>query len=96
MGSIPTPLARVFFALVWAHFQSVSTHVRVGSYENKAAVRLPLLGGSGGMLPPKILKSKSLEIRFLAFWGSKLLLAKVMAKYFMNKRSSIFNFSRLS
>ena len=47
----------------------MSTHMRVGSRENKVAVRPSLLGGSGGMLPQKILKSRSLEIRFPGFSG---------------------------
>jgi len=55
----------------------MSNHYSISQINNSIAkhwngMRSPLLGGSGGMLRQKILKFKLSEIRFPAFWESKL------------------------
>ena len=59
----------------------------------EVAVRPLFLGGSGGMPPQKILKSRSSEIQFPAFWASKL--GKTMTSIYQQKEQLFLIFTRL-
>ena len=71
----------------------MSAHMIVGGCGNRSGRKAAFPRGVWGHAPQKILKSRSSEIQFPAFWASKL--GKTMTSIYQQKEQLFLIFTRL-